>query len=318
MVRVLLALSLVTTAWLGRQQVGLEVFRSEVRTVSLYPTVRDPDGHLVTDLSAADFAIFDDGQPADVTVFSNAVQPLAVVIMLDMGAASRLLRLQATASAFVDQLGVGDRAAVGTIGDEVAISPSLSNDYSELKRIIHEESWPTAGGSWTVWPGVDRALARLHDDPKRKVLLLLSGGTDGDGCFMTLHEACRSLDQVRQRALRSDVMVYVVVVEGSPRDVTWRLCGAGRCPSGILLAPEPPGTMLNALSDDTGGGHFRLLDVDDAGQLMEDLANEVRHQYAIGFTPRVLDERVHKIRVNVRRSNVIVRARQSYLATRAR
>jgi Ca-activated chloride channel family protein len=284
----------------------------------VYPTVRDSSGHLVTNLSQNDFAIFDDNHPAKLTVFSHVVQPLAVVVMLDMGAASRLLRLREAATAFLDELGPNDRAAVGTIADEVGLSRSLTSDRSTLKRTIQRETWPSTGGPWTVWPGIDRALSALDNQSSRKVVLLLSSGTDGGGCFVALRQACRSLDQVRARAQRHDAMLYVVIFEGSPADVTWKLCSAGHCPGTLRVAPDPPGVALNAMSEETGGGHFRLADADSAADLMKSVADEIRQQYVLGFSPRVLDDRLHTIRIQVRPPNLVVRARRSYLATRAR
>ena len=44
------------------------------------------------------------------------------------------------------------------------------------------------------------------------------------------------------------------------------------------------------------------------------MAQELRSQYLIGFTPTVLDGKVHKLEVRLARPGMTVRARKSYMA----
>lgn len=59
-------------------------FRTSVDTVSIYATVNDADGRLVPDLTKEDFTVLDNGAPRDITFFSSDIQPITVVVMLDM------------------------------------------------------------------------------------------------------------------------------------------------------------------------------------------------------------------------------------------
>lgn len=47
---------------------------------------------------------------------------------------------------------------------------------------------------------------------------------------------------------------------------------------------------------------------------MTEVAQELHHQYLLGFTPSVLDNRLHKLDVRVLEKNYTVRARKSYVA----
>jgi hypothetical protein len=53
---------------------------------------------------------------------------------------------------------------------------------------------------------------------------------------------------------------------------------------------------------------------DDVNATFSQVMRELHYQYVLGFTPRRADGRVHQLEVRVRQPNVIVRARQSYLA----
>lgn len=59
-------------------------YRSEVNTVAIYATAYDSDGRLVPGLKSEDFRVFDNGQPVELTVFSDGPQPITVAVMLDM------------------------------------------------------------------------------------------------------------------------------------------------------------------------------------------------------------------------------------------
>ena len=48
------------------------------------------------------------------------------------------------------------------------------------------------------------------------------------------------------------------------------------------------------------------------------VAEELHHQYALGFTPTTLDGKMHKLEVRVVESGLTARARRSYLATQPR
>src|SRR5207302_1583249 len=58
-------------------------FISGARTVAVYATVANAQGRLVPDLSRDDFAIDDNGKRQDLTVFSNDLQPITLIMLLD-------------------------------------------------------------------------------------------------------------------------------------------------------------------------------------------------------------------------------------------
>ena len=74
-------------------------FRTSVDTVSIYATVNDAGGRLVPDLTKEDFTVLDNGAARDITFFSSDIQPITVVVMLDMSESMfpRFLRLRSSA-----------------------------------------------------------------------------------------------------------------------------------------------------------------------------------------------------------------------------
>jgi len=79
-------------------------------------------------------------------------------------------------------------------------------------------------------------------------------------------------------------------------------------------AQTRPNAGLLSFVQDTGGGYMRFAQIDEINRIMTEVAQELHHQYLIGFTPALLDGRLHKLEVRVTQPNYTVRARKSYVA----
>lgn len=261
-------------------------FRAGVQTVAIYATVRDADGRLVPDLDREAFQVLDDGRPARIAVFSNEVQPFTAVIMLDMSGSMvwRLLTVRESARRFVDALSIHDRARIGTFGAEVAISPHLTGDKAVLTRVLSEELWP--GGFTPLWRATMAAMSSIDGERGRRVVVVMSDGRDSD----TFDHRPEPGD-VKRFAVRSAFMIYAIGVQG-------------------------PGfsSDLADVAEETGGGHFELKSDADLADTFARVAEELRHQYLLGFSPSALDGKTHKVEVRIPRSGFKVRATKSYVA----
>jgi len=71
---------------------------------------------------------------------------------------------------------------------------------------------------------------------------------------------------------------------------------------------------LIRLSEDTGGGHFVLMDDAALASTFEGVVDELHHQYAIGFVPVVRDGKTHTLAIKIAGRGLTVRARNSYVA----
>jgi VWFA-related protein len=304
-----LALAALVGLSLGAQQ---PVFRAAAQTVSVYATVRDRDGHLVPGLTKAAFQIVDDGRPATITTFSNDILPATLTLMLDMSTSmiGEHLRVRDAALHFVDALLPADRVRIGTFGDEVALSPWLTSDKAILGRVLREEVWP--GGNTPLWSAMRAAMTSIAAEPGRRVVLTLTDGID-TGCpkmigvppdpqplAFSLRQSvpaplpnlrCAGFADVEQLALDAEFMVYAIGMEG----------------------PGLTGGLVK-LADESGGGHFELLKNEDLTATFSEVADELHHQYALGFTPVTLDGRVHPLEVRLSGAGLTARARKSYVA----
>ena len=264
-------------------------FRTSVDTVSIYATVSEADGRLVPDLVKGDFTVLDNGQPREITLFSSDIQPITVVVMLDMSASmfSRFVRLRTSTLSFVDALLPQDRAQIGTFGEEIAISPHLTGDKQLLRRVLGNELWPMGGTP--IWNALDTAMSALASESGRRVVLTIT-----DGRNMCGFPRCLDADDVERRAVREGFMLYAIGMDGTGLD-----------------------KEIMTMAEETGGGHFALPEGADPTATFARVADELRRQYVIGFNPAALDGRLHRIDVRVGRAGMKVRARRNYLAGRS-
>jgi Ca-activated chloride channel family protein len=263
-------------------------FHAGVETVAVYATVRDRNHRLVTGLPKDAFEVFDGGKRTAVTVFSGEPQPLSVAIMLDMsGSMSGTFdALRRSVLAFVNALRPEDRARIGTFGTEIAIGANLTNDRGELLRVLKEEIW--SGGGSPGWQAIAEAMASLSAESGRHVVLTL---TDGEFTSRGLAGWVGDRKTIEAQAARQDAAVYAVGFEGYKlsRDIV-------------------------ALSDSTGGSHFEVPAGSNLAETFAKVAEELRHQYLIGFSPAQSDGKAHQVEVRMADGRLKVQARHSYVA----
>jgi VWFA-related protein len=246
-----LALVVGAAGWIcaGQQQ---PMYRVDKHAVPIYATVIDATGRLVPDLTRDDFEIRDNGERQPVTQFSNDVQPITIVIMLDRSGSmvSNFGIERDAAGRFVDRLLPADKARLGSFSNRVQIDPpAFTSDTAELKRILHDNLQDA--GPTPLWNATGAAMSALKQQPGRKVVMLFTDGEDNP----YYKGANTTLGEVRTRAVAEDVMVYAIgLADGCDRDdpaTAGQTSGQQRGPNGpqgrggppiIIKTPKIPGT----------------------------------------------------------------------------
>src|ERR1700730_4556555 len=118
---------------------GALSFTAGTRTVAVYATVTNAQGRLVPDLSRDDFAIDDNGKRQDLTVFSNDLQPITLVMLLDRSGSMKpnFDLEERAAEAFVGAMGAADKARIGSFSTRIQIDPDeFTSDHGALLKIL--------------------------------------------------------------------------------------------------------------------------------------------------------------------------------------
>jgi len=182
-------------------------FRGGTDTVPIFVTALDAGGHLVTDLTRDDFEVLDNGRPQPLTTFTNADQPITVVMMLDRSASveAQFALVEQAAAEFVNQLGPDDRARIGSFSTKIRIDPAtFTSDHDALLAILRHDLQPF--GPTPLWNATDKALTAVAGEAGRRVVLLFTDGKD----LPVDDEPGVTFDQVRHRVETEDAMVYAI------------------------------------------------------------------------------------------------------------
>ena len=309
-------------------------FQAGTSTVAVYATVTNPRGRLVPDLSREDFAVDDNGKRQTLTLFANDIQPITLVMLLDRSGSMKPnfeLEEQA-AEAFVRAMLPNDKARIGSFGNRIQIDPpEFTSDRDALVRILHTEL--QKDGPTPLWNAVNTAIDKLLLEPGRRVVLVFTDGVDKP---MNFSNHNKSLKDVMKRAEEENVMVYAIGLAGQNGmpDVGGRggdLRGRGGIGPGAFGGPggrglggyhggqpqmEKPDEGLPKIAAATGGGYFELESPRALASTFARVADELHHQYALGFTPEKLDGKMHDLALHLSKPDLSARARKRYLASK--
>jgi hypothetical protein len=192
--------------------------------------------------------------------------------------------------AFVDALRPDDRVRIGSFGLEIAIGATLTRDWNEVDRVLREELW--FGGGTPLWQALVAGMQSIETEPGRRVVLALTNGIDTG----RLPGFVGRRSNVDDYATRLATMVYAVRLPVSSNH--WD-----------ELADD-----LEDVAEASGAGHFDVPVDADVRDAFTRIAEELRHQYLIGFVPDIFDGQVHRIDVRSSRPGLIVRARRTFVA----
>jgi Ca-activated chloride channel family protein len=306
-------------------------FKGAIRTVAVYATVTNAEGRLLPDLGRDLFSVFDNGKRQELTLFANDVQPITVVLLLDRSGSMRrnFGLVQKAAEEFVNAMLPADKARIGSFSNRIQVDPrDFTSNHEELLAILRTEL--QEAGPTPLWNAVNVGITALLHQQGRRVILVFTDGMDSP---MNFSGANNSLKDVMKRAEEEDVMVYAIGLAGSgpsggrfggrgPGGYGGR--GGGRRGGyggggygggyGRRTTVDKPDEGLPKIAAVTGGGYFELTSTSDLASTFQRVADELHHQYALGFTPAALDGKMHKLEVRVASGGATVRARKSFLA----
>ncbi len=266
---------------------GLQAqFASGVNLVEVYATVTDAHGAPVTDLRKNDFRVLEDGVPQPIAAFASGTMPLSVALALDHSTSMTgepLLLAKAAARTFLQRLRPGDRSILIAVSSQTDVIAPLSTDRRPaFAALDHLDARSTT----SLYDAIIACLDAIQPASGRRAAIVLSDGVDR----YSRATPAEALD----RARRADVLVYPIAI-GRARPTAF---------------PE--------LAAVTGGQSFLLRDARQIDATLSTIAEELRHQYLLGYTPtRPWDPARPEwrgIEVKVDRVGLKVRARDGYVA----
>ena len=273
-------LALLVPAALAASRAGAQqaVFSARVDTVRVDVDVRRNE-QPVSGLGAGDFEVLDNGVPQKVDLIAPSAAPIDVVIVLDTSQsldAKERAHLTAAGTTVIDALQAGERAALVTFSDRIAIRSLFSSDPQVLKSLV---AAPMPAGDTALNDAAHAAMLVGTAATGRPIVILFSDGAD----------TASFLDEP-------------AVLE------TARRTGSVVC----AVALGDRGGVLPDLADLTGGVFVKETSVARVAKRFAEILESFRRRYLVSFTPTgVTGEGWHKLTVKVKGGGQ-VRARSGY------
>ncbi len=277
------------------EDAAAQVFRSQVELVQVAVTVTDRDGRLITDLAREDFSVEEDSIKQAVAILSRERLPVSLGILIDISDSmfgKRIEDARAALDRFVlDLLAPADEAFLLVFNH----APRLIAPWTFPPRgLAHQLDTAKPFGGTAIYDALAASIPMLDTRRHQRCgLVVVSDGEDNSSDH-TLYDTVRLLR-------RSDAFVYAIAIDE---------------PSGPAIARRFSPQALNDITGPTGG-YTELINVSaDLPMATERIANELNHQYMLGYVPsHHADGKYHSIRVHVRNPSYIVRARRGYVDT---
>lgn len=267
--------------------------RADLVTVTV--TVVSPGGRLVTEMTAQDFEILEDGAPQSIMTFSRHSQmPLSLVMLID-GSLSIKNRLgfqkEALARFLRAMVRPVDSVAIVSVSTDVIWQQPFTADLSRLLSAIERLD---AEGATALYDAVELAASALNRTSGRRVIVILSDGRD------TISRA--TLSSALKRAQEADAVVYAINTSGRPASANVRELAGERA--------------LERLCNQTGGEVFFPDKIEELDPVFTRLTDQLRTQYVLGFssTNEARDGSYRRLTVRVKHPNMFARAREGYYA----
>jgi Ca-activated chloride channel family protein len=223
------------------------------------PTTVTRNGRPVNDLAEAAFRVLDDGKPVKVTKFEHVTNlPLSLGIAIDTSGSMqpRMAEAQKAGSVFLSNvMRKGDRAFLVSFDTQPQLvqrwSPRLADINAGLAKLRAEES--TA-----LYDAVVYSLYNFLGIKGQKALILITDGKDTSSKF--------SFEQALEYARRAAVPIYGIGIGIGAMEVDTRY-------------------KLGRFCSETGGNVYYIEQATDLARIYNDIQNELRSQYILGFYP---------------------------------
>lgn len=286
--------------------------RVEVDLVNVVFSVTDRRNRQKSGLGPDDFRVYEDGVLQEIKYFSNETNlPLRIGLLIDTSNSVRP-RFQFEQEAAIDFLHTvlrPKRDLAFVIGFDS--TPRLVQDFSDDPLDLADAIRRLRAGNVTafydaIYLACKMKLAEGSGNNYRKMLIVLSDGND-NASIVTRKEAL-------EMARRHEVTIFTV----STSAPTIKYSGESKnLQNPCKVLGYEGDKILEKFAESTGGTSYCPFNTIDVGRSFERIANELRSQYTLTYTPtnEVRDGRFRQITIETRRKRLRVHHRPGYYAT---
>lgn len=284
----------------------------DVNVVNILASVRDKRGALINTLSKDNFTVLEDGKAQTIKYFTRQTDlPLTIGLLVDVSRSQEnLIEIEKRAAYqfFSQVLQKKDVAFLISFGEDAELLQDLTGSARLLQTGLDRlrVSAPVSGLHPGPVPTMDHprgtvlydavylaATDRLAREVGRKVVVVITDGVD-EGSRLTR-------DASIEAAQKADTVIYAIYYVDPRAYGGWGAPGDG---------------ALKKMAEQTGGRVFKVDRKHPLGDIFREIQDEMRSQYAIGYTPtnEARDGSFRRVELRVPDKDLKVQARAGYYA----
>jgi len=278
----------------------------ETLEVNLPISVLDKDGRPVDGLKKDYFQVFEDKIPQTIKTFRHEDIPLSLGLIIDNSGSMRNKRerVNSAALSFVRESNPDDETFIVNFDDSAYLEQDFTGSIGDLVDALDNLD---ARGETALYDAIYLSSDHVKSGKKdKKALLLITDGEDNVSKY--------GINKVIEALKQSKVTLYCI---GLLEDDDQR---------GGLFKKAPSKKAKDDLvkfAAITGGQAFFPKNIDEVGEIVKDIAHDIRNHYTVTYTPTnaKLDGSYREIMVKVAApknfGKVSWRTKQGYYAPKA-
>lgn len=278
------------------------VIRERTELVTLSVTVTDRENKPIVGLKREQFEVFEDKIKQQIEFFKEMDAPTSIAIVFDISGSmeGKIARARDALKAFVETSHPDDDYYLVAFNDKV----HLRAEATDGDTLLSVMDGIRPNGNTALFDATYFALETLkHARHQKRAIIVISDGVDNRSRF--------NFRELRSLAKESDAQIYCIGIADLIGSDCGRLCRMGAQ------------TTLENLAKLTGGKTFFPESLNELEQATSSIANELRRQYSIGYTPTSAkrDGQWRKIAMHVKPEEIgnkepqfVVRTREGYYA----
>lgn len=304
-----------------------DVVSIETTEVMTPVTVRDSSGRLVPELTRNDFRVFEDEREQPLSDLALRQVPVDVVLMVDASSsvAKNLDDFRRAAEGFAVRLAADDRISLIKFDDRV----ELLQDWTKSRFQLHRALGRIEPGMFTRFHDALILASREHfgQTKSRRAVIVLTDGIDSGRSNTTLRLALETL-------LKAQVTVYVIsnteisraakkaeldeLMSSGSSSVHFNQLRIDDLQRGLQVLAGSEANLAD-LTAATGGRLYKPFSFDALDSTYAEVADELRHQYALYYTPgdKKRDGRFRRVEVETKNPAYKATTRIGYFAPKS-
>ncbi len=254
--------------------------RVDSTVVLINVTVTDPLNRFVTGLEKEHFRVFEDKAEQKIAHFASEDAPLSVGLIFDTSGSmgNKLQKSRLAANQFFKTANPEDEFFLIEFNSRPELVQPFTHNTEEIQNRL---TFTQAKGRTALLDGVYLGLNHMKKARNtRKAILIISDGGDNSSRYTE--------SEIKNLVREADVQIYAIGIYES-------MGSRGRSAEEL----SGPG-LLTEISEQTGGRHFPVENINELPDIAAKVGIELRNQYVIGYTPSNLERDGKYRRVQVK------------------